>query len=363
MLVHLAVVHEDTVQPVIVDGATASFAEYLQRISVAIGGQHQHHSNLDISSFEYEDDEGDRILVTSDSDVHGMVTLYSHVVATHGPSVTVTVYPCLSVQTTTSSTAISASAADTAAAARNFLGLTVDVAASGEEREGVGGGGGGMRGGERSSLDLHHQQESMVVVANAVATELDVAGSSSSISISGGGYDGDKAGGSLLGAATITPPALSSPAIDRLEDVLRAAPLDIRAADLRSHGPLGHGAVGSVHLVEHVPTGTMMAVKRLSLVVGHTVEEVQLQISRELSILYQCDSPYIIGFYGAVVGESVLEIFTEYMDGGSLDRYGIIPETVLAPIAHAVLQVSFFFFLVFFGYLSHIHTVILFLPL
>jgi mitogen-activated protein kinase kinase 5 len=47
----------------------------------------------------------------------------------------------------------------------------------------------------------------------------------------------------------------------------------------------------------------------------------------------QCDSKYIIGFYGAFFQENKISICTEYMDGGSLDHFGAIPEVVLGKIA------------------------------
>ncbi|PIO34057.1 hypothetical protein AB205_0161640, partial [Aquarana catesbeiana] len=42
--------------------------------------------------------------------------------------------------------------------------------------------------------------------------------------------------------------------------------------------------------------------------------ELQRQIMSELEILYKCDSPYIIGFYGAFFAENRISICTEFMD-------------------------------------------------
>ena len=50
----------------------------------------------------------------------------------------------------------------------------------------------------------------------------------------------------------------------------------------------------------------------------------------------QCNSRFIIGFYGAFFAENRISICTEYMDGGSLDNYGIVPEDVLSKIIVSV---------------------------
>ena len=65
-------------------------------------------------------------------------------------------------------------------------------------------------------------------------------------------------------------------------------------------------------------------------------EEIQRQILSELSILFQCNSQHIIGFHGAFFMENKISMCTEYMDGGSLDFYGKIPQNVLGRIAVAV---------------------------
>ena len=38
-----------------------------------------------------------------------------------------------------------------------------------------------------------------------------------------------------------------------------------------------------------------------------------------LRILDECNSPYIVGFYGAFHSDGEINICMEYMDGGSLD--------------------------------------------
>jgi len=69
---------------------------------------------------------------------------------------------------------------------------------------------------------------------------------------------------------------------------------------------------------------------------------VKKQIVRELKVLHECNSPFIVGFYGAFYAEGEISICMEYMDAGSLDlvlkRCGNIPENILGKITIAVLK-------------------------
>uniref|UniRef100_A0A8C9D278 mitogen-activated protein kinase kinase n=1 Tax=Panthera leo TaxID=9689 RepID=A0A8C9D278_PANLE len=144
--------------------------------------------------------------------------------------------------------------------------------------------------------------------------------------------------------------------------------------DIRYRDTLGHGNGGTVYKAYHVPSGKILAVKVILLDI---TLELQKQIMSELEILYkvifpwsffsykaaydidlqgfgcfvvfffltifvlfllQCDSSYIIGFYGAFFVENRISICTEFMDGGSLDVYRKIPEHVLGRIAIAVVK-------------------------
>ncbi|XP_013415711.1 dual specificity mitogen-activated protein kinase kinase 5 isoform X2 [Lingula anatina] len=98
---------------------------------------------------------------------------------------------------------------------------------------------------------------------------------------------------------------------------------------------LGSGNGGTVYRAQHRPSGTIMAVKVIPLDI---TPEIQQQIISELEVLYKSNSPMIIGFYGAYFIENRISICTEFMDGGSLDKYGQIPETVLGRMAVAVVK-------------------------
>jgi serine/threonine protein kinase len=69
---------------------------------------------------------------------------------------------------------------------------------------------------------------------------------------------------------------------------------------------------------------------------------VRKQILRELQIMHDCHSEYIISFFGAFLSDPNICICMEFMDKGSLDgiykRIGPIDIEVVAKVAHAVLE-------------------------
>lgn len=109
----------------------------------------------------------------------------------------------------------------------------------------------------------------------------------------------------------------------------------IAACDVQYWNVIGHGNGGTVHRALHIPSKTVVAMKIIALDV---TQEVQQQILSELNILFTCNSDYIIEFFGAFFIENKISICTEYMDRGSIDRYGKIPQNVLGRIAVAVVK-------------------------
>lgn len=105
--------------------------------------------------------------------------------------------------------------------------------------------------------------------------------------------------------------------------------------DIQHLDILGHGNGGTVYRALHTRTNRIIAVKVIPLDV---TPDVQKQIISELEILFQCSSSFIIEFYGAFFVENRISVCTEYMDGGSLDMYGCIPEPVLGRIAVSVVK-------------------------
>ena len=66
--------------------------------------------------------------------------------------------------------------------------------------------------------------------------------------------------------------------------------------DFEKLSELGAGNGGVVHCVTHKPSGMIMAKKMIHLEVKPAIRKA---IITELKILHECNSPYIVGFYGA----------------------------------------------------------------
>uniref|UniRef100_A0AAV2L3T4 Dual specificity mitogen-activated protein kinase kinase 1 n=1 Tax=Knipowitschia caucasica TaxID=637954 RepID=A0AAV2L3T4_KNICA len=102
---------------------------------------------------------------------------------------------------------------------------------------------------------------------------------------------------------------------------------------------LGAGNGGVVFKVSHRPSGLIMARKLIHLEIKPAIRN---QIIRELQVLHECNSPYIVGFYGAFYSDGEISICMEHMDGGSLDQSlklaGKIPEQILGKVSIAVLK-------------------------
>lgn len=84
-------------------------------------------------------------------------------------------------------------------------------------------------------------------------------------------------------------------------------------------------------------TGKLMAMKEIRL----ELDDAKFTtILKELVILHECVSPYIIDFYGAFYQEGAVYMCIEYMDGGSIDKlyHGGIPENILRKITHATVN-------------------------
>uniref|UniRef100_A0A0B6ZVN3 mitogen-activated protein kinase kinase n=1 Tax=Arion vulgaris TaxID=1028688 RepID=A0A0B6ZVN3_9EUPU len=109
--------------------------------------------------------------------------------------------------------------------------------------------------------------------------------------------------------------------------------------DFEKLGELGAGNGGVVTKVLHRPSRLTMARKLIHLEIK---PQVRNQIIRELKVLHECNSPYIVGYYGAFYSDGEISICMEYMDGGSLDlilrKAGRIPEPILGIINIAVLK-------------------------
>ncbi|KAJ6783574.1 hypothetical protein PWT90_06791 [Aphanocladium album] len=84
-------------------------------------------------------------------------------------------------------------------------------------------------------------------------------------------------------------------------------------------------------------TGMLMAMKEIRL----ELDDAKFTtILKELVILHECVSPYIIDFYGAFYQEGAVYMCIEYMDGGSIDKLyrGGIPESILRKITSSTVH-------------------------
>ncbi|PGH34468.1 STE/STE7/MEK1 protein kinase [[Emmonsia] crescens] len=115
--------------------------------------------------------------------------------------------------------------------------------------------------------------------------------------------------------------------------------LDLRSEDLVVLKELGAGNGGTVSKVMHASTKVIMARKIIRV---DAKENVRKQIVRELQVGHDCNSPYIVTFYGAFQNEARdIVLCMEYMDCGSLDRiskdFGPVRVDVLGKIAESIL--------------------------
>ncbi|XP_064607643.1 dual specificity mitogen-activated protein kinase kinase 5-like [Liolophura sinensis] len=135
-------------------------------------------------------------------------------------------------------------------------------------------------------------------------------------------------------AALVSEPQRSlSHSHSEIEELLHLG--NIKDTDLQYVEILGSGNGGSVFKAYHMPSGKAMAVKVIQLDIS---KDVQKQIISELQVLEKCHCENIIMFYGAFFIENRISICTEFMDGGSLDKYGVIPEPVLGRMTVSILS-------------------------
>ncbi|CAD6191169.1 unnamed protein product [Caenorhabditis auriculariae] len=77
-------------------------------------------------------------------------------------------------------------------------------------------------------------------------------------------------------------------------------------------GKLGEGSYGSVHKAIHRESGHTLAVKKVP------VDTDLQEIIKEISIMQQCDSKYVVKYYGSYFKNSDLWIVMEYCGAGSV---------------------------------------------
>ncbi|KAI1069532.1 hypothetical protein LB507_008473 [Fusarium sp. FIESC RH6] len=113
-------------------------------------------------------------------------------------------------------------------------------------------------------------------------------------------------------------------------------PVQYSQSDPSPIRPTEDSADGQMDAVDGT-TGMVMAMKEMRL----ELDDAKFTtILKELVILHECVSPYIIDFYGAFFQEGAVYMCIEYMDGGSIDKLytGGIPENVLRKITYSTVM-------------------------
>ncbi|KAK6460108.1 kinase-like domain-containing protein [Scheffersomyces coipomensis] len=127
-----------------------------------------------------------------------------------------------------------------------------------------------------------------------------------------------------------------------LSPISTSSTFKLNINDLLTLKNLGSGNSGTVSKILHIPTQKIMA-KKVIPIDSETV--IQAQIIRELRILHECRSPYIIEFYGAFINNNnTIVICMEYCNCGSLDKIlslspnGQFPLPILKKLAFSILS-------------------------
>ncbi|EHH58297.1 hypothetical protein EGM_08113 [Macaca fascicularis] len=118
---------------------------------------------------------------------------------------------------------------------------------------------------------------------------------------------------------------------------------EVKADDLEPIMELGRGAYGVVEKMRHVPSGQIMAVKRIRATVN-SQEQKRLLMDLDIS-MRTVDCPFTVTFYGALFREGDVWICMELMDT-SLDKFykqvidkgQTIPEDILGKIAVSIVK-------------------------
>lgn len=128
---------------------------------------------------------------------------------------------------------------------------------------------------------------------------------------------------------------------DRLEDFFSRRQIvgNLNPDDFDTLGILGNGNGGYVTKVKHRPTNQVLAKKVIRVEVNPSERN---RILQELELLKDCNSPYIVGYFGACNRNGEIHLFMEYMDGRSLDsilsKTSKIREEILGKITVAVIK-------------------------
>lgn len=129
---------------------------------------------------------------------------------------------------------------------------------------------------------------------------------------------------------------------DQQSPIATTSSIKLNNKDLLTLKSLGSGNSGTVTKILHIPTQKTMAKKIIHIDLKSVI---QTQIIRELRILHECQSPFIIEFYGAFINNNnTIVICMEYCNCGSLDKILPLcepkqfPLFVLKKLSYAILS-------------------------
>ena len=106
---------------------------------------------------------------------------------------------------------------------------------------------------------------------------------------------------------------------------------------------LGTGAYSTCYQARDVETGTLMAAKQISFCRNSDEEQdkVEQLIREEVLLISKLQHPHVVRMYGAIQEGSHINVFVEWMPGGSisslLDKHGAFTEAVSLRYLHQML--------------------------
>ncbi|EFC41583.1 protein kinase [Naegleria gruberi] len=103
---------------------------------------------------------------------------------------------------------------------------------------------------------------------------------------------------------------------------------------------IGAGANGKVYLGINSETGQMMAIKEIE-IKGKTNREEVKKIMEEVELMSQFDHPHIVRYLGSFVANNHLNIFLDYIPGGSMETLLLefsLPENLIRKYSKQILE-------------------------
>ncbi|XP_019714681.1 serine/threonine-protein kinase 3-like, partial [Hippocampus comes] len=96
---------------------------------------------------------------------------------------------------------------------------------------------------------------------------------------------------------------------------------------------LGEGSYGSVFKAIHKESGQVVAIKQVP------VESDLQEIIKEISIMQQCDSPYVVKYYGSYFKNTDLWIVMEYCGAGSVSDIIRLRNKTVGPVLTSIKRI------------------------